>query len=158
MSCVYQFHFPGLETLRQISTSCALLLGAGKHWEIKPREERFSSLDVRIKWVGDGTVRNNENFSLSYNFKGFLKKLFVLLNLRQSVLFPRNRWLTRWLILSRGDYTEMYVRAKIKQTLSQVTAILYYPFLKLNVSCYYFFSNLEGHDSECFMVHCYLWF
>lgn len=138
-SCVYQFHFPALETLRQIPTSCALFLGAGKHWEIEPKEQSFSSLDVRIRWVGDGTVHNSQTFSLSYNFKVFFFLLFVLLNLRQSVLFPRNRWLTRWLILSRGDYTEMYVRAKIKQIQSQVTAILYYPFLKLNVSCYYYF-------------------
>lgn len=70
---------------------------------------------------------------LATTLRGFL--LFVLLNLRQSVLFPRNRWLTRWLILSRRDYTEMYVRAKIKQILSQVTVIFYYPFLESNVSC-----------------------
>ena len=70
---------------------------------------------------------------LATTLRGFL--LFVLLNLRQSVLFPRNRWLTRWLILSRRDYTEMYVRANIKQILSQVTVIFYYPFLESNVSC-----------------------
>lgn len=72
-------------------------------------------------------------FLLAATLRGFL--LFVLFNLRQSVLFPRNRWLTRWLILTRRDYTQMYVRAKIKQILSQVTVILYYPFLESNVSC-----------------------
>ena len=65
MSCVYQFHFPTLEMWRQILTSHALFLGAGKVWELKPKEERFSSLDVRIKWVGNGTVRNHQTFSLS---------------------------------------------------------------------------------------------
>lgn len=107
----------------------------------------FSPSDVPIIWFGDGTGYDDKTFSFGCNFKGFL--LFVLFNLRQSVLFPRNRWLTRWLILTRRDYTQMYVRAKIKQILSHNSDFIL-PFSWVECFMLILFSNLEWHDLSKF--------
>lgn len=63
-----------------------------------------ASLEVLMTWFADCTVCARKTFCFSYNVKGVL--VFVLLNLRQSVLFPRSRWLPRCLALSRRGVTE----------------------------------------------------
>lgn len=141
-SCLSQFHFPWLETLSEIylQNPGGKFPPLGVDFLVQETVGRFSqkrseAFHPRLLWWNDLVMVQGViiRLLLATTLRGFL--LFVLLNLRQSVLFPRNRWLTRWLILSRRDYTEMYVRAKIKQILSQVTVIFYYPFLESNVSC-----------------------
>lgn len=62
---------------RQILTSCALFLGAGKLGDsVKKGAEPFI-LRCNDKMVGDGTVCNNKTFSFSYNFKGIFIVCFV---------------------------------------------------------------------------------
>lgn len=69
---------------------CALFPGA---WELRASARAGAQLCVLRQWVtrfADGTVCDNNAFSFRYNVKGLL--LFVSLNLRQSFLFPGDRW------------------------------------------------------------------
>lgn len=65
-----------------------------------PRQGRSPSApsEALMAWFADGAVCANKTL-FQLQREGVL--VFVLLNLRQSVLFPRSRWLPRHLVLSR---------------------------------------------------------